>query len=172
MQQFDYNKYLKNNPLLKESIEESNIISQEQSAIIKRISNLILPYGFKQVRINRSQMDESDIALFKNKDGDDVRIGISDIDNNTPYAIVGFAGSNLIQSEDAPIIYNPKWWKKIMGRKMDSISKYPIDNNNNEEDLYQNVANEIGEDTLQDLLDSGWDLEDIAQDPQGAADSL
>lgn len=172
MKQFDYNKYLKNNPLLKESIEESNIVSQEQSAIIKRISNLIQPYGFRQASIGRSQMDESDIAIFKNKEGDIVRIGISDVDNNTPYAIIDFAGSRAVQSELAPIIYDPKWWKKIMSRKMDIVSKYPIANNNNEEDLYQNVADEIGEDALQDLLNAGWDLEDIAQDPQGAADSL
>jgi hypothetical protein len=41
-----------------------------------------------------------------------------------------------------------------------------------EDPLYQELANEIGERKLQKLLMKGWELEDIAEDPQGAAASI
>ena len=41
-----------------------------------------------------------------------------------------------------------------------------------EDTLYQELANEIGEKKLQKLLMKGWELEDIAEDPQGAAASI
>jgi hypothetical protein len=41
-----------------------------------------------------------------------------------------------------------------------------------EDPLYQEIANEIGEKKLQKLLMRGWELEDIAEDPQGAAASI
>jgi hypothetical protein len=41
-----------------------------------------------------------------------------------------------------------------------------------EDPLYQELANEIGEKKLQKLLMKGWELEDIAEDPQGAAASI
>lgn len=50
---------------------------------------------------------------------------------------------------------------------------YDDDEDNDSEDpLYDELANEIGEKILQKLLSKGWEIDDIAEDPQGAAASL
>lgn len=46
------------------------------------------------------------------------------------------------------------------------------DNEDDEDPLYNELANEIGEKTLQKLLMKGWEIDDIAEDPQGAAASI
>ena len=81
-------------------------------------------------------------------------------------------------SNDLGIEYYLKNGQRMVGPalpwlKPDTWDFYFNNDNDNEEDpLYDELANEIGEKTLQKLLSKGWEIDDIAQDPQGAAASL
>ena len=65
---------------------------------------------------------------------------------------------------------DPDTWDHTFGEDdMHDDDDYEDDD---EDPLYNDLVNQIGEKTLQKLFDQGWDIDDIAEDPQGAAASL
>jgi hypothetical protein len=65
---------------------------------------------------------------------------------------------------------DPDTWDYTFGE--DDMYDDDDEDNDSEDPLYDELANEIGEKTLQKLLSKGWEIDDIAEDPQGAAASL
>ena len=85
------------------------------------------------------------------------------------------------KTEKAPVkertLEELKMAKEALEKKIQEMEgKHSVEEADDEDDsedpLYLELVDELGEKILQQLFDDGWDIDDIAADPQGAAASL
>jgi hypothetical protein len=166
MKQFDYNKYLKNNPLLKESIDEATYPLSQRSELnaIQKLMSVISSYGFKQVATPKSPYPKQELffAGFQNQEGDKIRLGISKGDR-APFASIIFAGSDRPNNtEQAPIIYDKTYWKEILSTKKNSEYYKDEDIQDQLEDLDMEIYRT--EEELNALDDEGEDTTELEKE--------
>lgn len=164
MQPFDYQKYLKNNTLLKESIDEAAYPLSKQSQLnaIQKLMSAISPYGFKQVATPKSPYPKQELhfAGFKNIEGDKISLGISK-GSRAPFASLTFAGMDrpFLSADEAPIIYDKNYWKKLLNKKKDVKNQY-------EDDKLEDLDMEIYrvEEEIEELEDQGEDTTELTKE--------
>jgi len=155
--------------VLKEAVDVKNIITQLDKIAKSKGFKLVKPINddsdIKNLARWINTSDTSFFAGLKNKDHKEVELFyfIEDGPNEleVSYSTKRTGGTGSIKQW-----LNPTTWDKYL--ELNKSSK----DNMSDIDLYKSVAKDIGKRTLNKLLDSGWELEDIANDPQGAADSL
>jgi len=165
MKPFDYNQYLKNNPLLKESIDEAAYPLSNRSELnaIQKLMSAISPYGFKQVATPKSPYPKQELffAGFKNAEGDKIHLGISK-GSRAPFASLTFAGmdSPFLSADEAPIIYDKNYWKKLLNKKKDNINQDEVEEELEELDMEIYRV----EEELEYLDDEGEDTTELSKE--------
>ena len=155
--------------VLKEAVDVKNIITQLDKIAKSKGFKLVKPIDYnpdvkKLARwINTS--DTSSLAGFKNKNHKEVELFYF-IEDSPNESLVSYDAGRVGGTGSIKQWLNPATWDKYL--ELNKSSKDDM----SDIDLYKSVAKDIGKRTLDKLLDSGWELEDIANDPQGAADSL
>lgn len=128
MKQFDFNSYLKNNPLLKESIDEASKkqSSPKELSIVKKMNDLASIYGLVPRKLSKSS---GNLALW----ADDVS-DWKDVDNHVTLSKNGmtgelfshFANNRFDDLEYGKKIIDPKTWDKYFKKSGKSSSLYDI----------------------------------------------
>jgi hypothetical protein len=155
--------------ILKEAVDVKNIITQLDKIAKSKGFKLVKPINdhpdVKKLARWINTSDASSLAGFKNKNHKEVELFYF-IEDSPNESLVSYDAGRVGGTGSIKQWLNPATWDKYL--ELNKSSKDDM----SDIDLYKSVAKDIGKRTLDKLLDSGWELEDIAQDPQGAADSL
>lgn len=154
--------------ILKESINEAPLTINQ---VIKQLNKIANSKGFYAVDKSPDEKLDSVYGMYN-------LVKWEDDSENTIELFSLVKGKNAT-SDDLVVNYSTKshdgrgpyepWLKP---NTWDSYFNDDEDSGDNEDPLYIELANEIGEKKLQKLLMKGWELDDIAADPQGAAASI
>jgi BMFP domain-containing protein YqiC len=167
-----------------EKVEEINNIEETDNKMEMKAKTLDeLKVAKDQIEKKIAEMEEA------KKEGGMIKEAV---DPNLIAGIIGLLFGSL------PILYTlikqyvgaktPEDKKKVIAQAADTISKKMSggmeeakkkvekaiydDEDDSEDPLYLELVDELGEKILHKLFDQGWDIDDIAADPQGAAASL
>jgi hypothetical protein len=155
--------------ILKEAINIKDIITKLNAIAKSKGFKLVKPIDynpdFKKLARWINTSDTSSLAGFKNKNHKEVELFYF-IEDSPNESLVSYDAGRVGGTGSIKQWLNPATWDKYL--ELNKSSKDDM----SDIDLYKSVAKDIGKRTLDKLLDSGWELEDIANDPQGAADSL
>lgn len=155
--------------ILKEAVDVKNIITQLDKIAKSKGFKLVKPINddpdVKKLARWINTSDASSLAGFKNKNHKEVELFYF-IEDSPNESLVSYDSGIVGGTGSIKQWLNPATWDKYLPntkKDVDSMS---------DDDLYQDLSNEIGRKILNRLLKAGWELEDIAYDPQGAASSL
>lgn len=155
--------------ILKEAVDVKNIITQLDKIAKSKGFKLVKPINddpdVKKLARWINTSDASSLAGFKNKNHKEVELFYF-IEDSPNESLVSYDSGIAGGTGSIKQWLNPATWDKYLPntkKDVDSMS---------DDDLYQDLSNEIGRKILNRLLKAGWELEDIAYDPQGAASSL
>lgn len=155
--------------IIKEDINTKDVITQLNAIAKSKGFKLVKPINDNSnVKILArwiNTSDNSSLAGFKNKDHKEVELFYF-IEDDPNESLVSYSTKRKSGTGSIKKWLNPATWDKFL--ELNKSSKDSM----SDIDLYKSVAKDIGKRTLDALLDSGWELEDIANDPQGAAASI
>lgn len=155
--------------IIKEDINTKDVITQLNAIAKFKGFKLVKPINddpdIKKLARWINTSDSSSLAGFKNKDHKEVELFYF-IEDDPNKLLVSYSTKRTGGTGSIKQWLNPATWDKFL--KLNKSSK----DNVSDIDLYKSVAKDIGKPTLDALLNSGWELEDIANDPQGAAASI
>ena len=155
--------------ILKEGINTKDIITQLNAIAKSKGFKLVKPINddpdIKTLARWINTSDSSSLAGFKNKDHKEVELFYF-IEDGPNKSLVVYSTERKDGTGSIKQWLNPATWDKFL-----ELNK-SFKDGMSDIDLYKSVAKDIGKRTLDALLNSGWELEDIANDPQGAAASI
>ena len=163
--------------ILKENINEAPLTINQ---VVKQLNKIANSKGFYAVDKSADEKPKKGASgvnnLVKWEDADD---NFVELFYNKPYGSevtvddleINFDAPNFSGNDPVDQLLDPSRWDEAFTEE-ESTYYDDEDNKDAEDPLYDELVNKIGEKTLLRLLIKGWEIDNIAQDPQGAAASL